>query len=1075
MCSFWIGNIQFPDLRMIKEPDYNEIIDYLGDIASSLSSSNNLADLALKVETILEKLIEFEHNGLYLFDPIENKLKLFHAKGFTEEERQEAESTAMMRHPGKVFREVIELYIPDVDSDPSNITQSSKRSFDVKSRLYLPVMKNKECIGAFGIVSSKINAFTNVDRQKLSFVCNLAGIAYQNILANMEVDRNSSRLSALITNLKDGILVENELREIILTNIEFCNMFSIPVLPDDLIGQDCSKMAEDSKYYFDQPEKFMNRIVQILKEKKVVLDEVINLADGRVFERDYIPIFSNSVYYGNLWKYRDITEKELYSKKLIEQKHLSDAVSKATNILLTNTDVAASIPAAIELVGKMSLSNEIFLLKSKTGQNSDIEFEIDYLWNNSESVNSKNNEELRELLINYLSGNNLNFIEKSIITMFPDELDKHGKNVFEMMGIKSLVIIPVVFKSRIWGILLFSNLKNVEFWIDYNQSILVTFATSIAGALSRHESLEKLKESQKALNEKIEALNNSRIELEIATESINHMLIHQSLLADISQKFNFSKDIPCTINESLKYLGEHTGVSRVYIFEDSTDGNSTNNTYEWCNEGITPQIDELQAVPYEIIPSWKKILDTEGKIFSTNIRELPSDIYQILEPQEIKSILVFPLYVQNRFCGFMGFDECNIQRVWNYDEIELLRAITNIISSTIERDLLSSQLAENQLQFKLAIENTHTGIWDWNIITNNIYVNEMGYNLLGYESNKFQGNSENWMSLMNHEELDYIKKEMTDHLSGKSDIFKTEHRMRNNSGKWIWVIDTGKVIEFTNDGKPKRAIGTLIDITERKRAEEALRMSQSELENKVLELINSQKELEQATGLLVQQEKLATLGVIAGSIAHEINSPLGAVLNSAERLLEKKLPKEIVDKNLNLIINAATSSKKVVEKLLLSTRHSSTDAECNFNQLINDWVELYGNQLNNLGIDLSVKIKDQIIIPINYSDMNQVITNIVLNARDSLVSANEIKQKTIQVYASVDKEGYAIKVHDNGPGIDKNIINRIFEAFITSKEEGKGTGLGLWISKTIIEKNGGNIIAENTGKGALFTIIFRKK
>ena len=165
------------------------MIKKLGEIAASMSSIKTLKELADEVETVLEELIEFDNDGLYLFDPIVKKLKLFHAKGFSEEERLEAEMTAMERHPGKLFREARELYIPDVESDQEGLTQDSKRSFNVRTRLYFPVMKNNECIGTFGITSSKVDAFSDIHKDLLWFICNLAGIAYQNIVSNLEIQK----------------------------------------------------------------------------------------------------------------------------------------------------------------------------------------------------------------------------------------------------------------------------------------------------------------------------------------------------------------------------------------------------------------------------------------------------------------------------------------------------------------------------------------------------------------------------------------------------------------------------------------------------------------------------------------------------------------------------------------------------------------------------------------------------------------------------------------------------------------------------------------------------------------------
>jgi PAS domain S-box-containing protein len=126
------------------------------------------------------------------------------------------------------------------------------------------------------------------------------------------------RLSALITNLQAAVLVENEQRQIILVNQMFCDMFNIPAPPGDLVGADCSDSAEQSKAMFADPEEFVRRIDEILLERREVVGEELLLADGRTFERTYIPIFLGSNYHGHLWQYRDITDDKLAAEALAQ-------------------------------------------------------------------------------------------------------------------------------------------------------------------------------------------------------------------------------------------------------------------------------------------------------------------------------------------------------------------------------------------------------------------------------------------------------------------------------------------------------------------------------------------------------------------------------------------------------------------------------------------------------------------------------------------------------------------------------------------------------------------------------------
>ncbi|AEI48656.1 PAS domain S-box protein [Runella slithyformis] len=120
-----------------------------------------------------------------------------------------------------------------------------------------------------------------------------------------------TRLSTLITNLQKGVLVEDENRRIILVNQLFCDLFAIPLKAELLIGIDCSQSAEQSKHLFSNPEEFVQRINELLARQEIMINEELHMADGRILERDYVPIFLEGQYRGHLWKYADVTEQYL--------------------------------------------------------------------------------------------------------------------------------------------------------------------------------------------------------------------------------------------------------------------------------------------------------------------------------------------------------------------------------------------------------------------------------------------------------------------------------------------------------------------------------------------------------------------------------------------------------------------------------------------------------------------------------------------------------------------------------------------------------------------------------------------
>ncbi len=135
------------------------------------------------------------------------------------------------------------------------------------------------------------------------------------------LQRNVRRFRALVENMREGIVVEDDRRTILLTNRAFCKIFSIPLTPGSLAGSNCAEAADQAKHLLAEPDLFSRRIERIIDARQPVYGEEIYFADGRVFERDYIPVFSeNRTFIGHMWKYRDISQRIQTEKDLRESK-----------------------------------------------------------------------------------------------------------------------------------------------------------------------------------------------------------------------------------------------------------------------------------------------------------------------------------------------------------------------------------------------------------------------------------------------------------------------------------------------------------------------------------------------------------------------------------------------------------------------------------------------------------------------------------------------------------------------------------------------------------------------------------
>ena len=268
-----------------------------------------------------------------------------------------------------------------------------------------------------------------------------------------------------------------------------------------------------------------------------------------------------------------------------------------------------------------------------------------------------------------------------------------GKNWFELFIPKRKgSVILEVFSNTIKEMLEFSFYENLILCkngsaklISWSNTVLKNENGEISGVLSIGKDITERKKAEEELNRNFQ---------------------QQKLLTEISFIFSKLGNFDENMKEVLRLLGDYTKVSRVYAFEDFKKGKYTKNTFEWCNTNIEPQIDNLQEVPYKMIPSWKKLLSGKGMVLSSNIMELPQDLIDMLEPQKIKSIFVLPIYVKDQFFGFVGFNECGEHRIWDKSEIELLKTVSNIISTFYERKQAQEVLEESEERFRVVMKGS---------------------------------------------------------------------------------------------------------------------------------------------------------------------------------------------------------------------------------------------------------------------------------------------------------------------------------------------------------------------------------
>lgn len=224
------------------------------------------------------------------------------------------------------------------------------------------------------------------------------------------------------------------------------------------------------------------------------------------------------------------------------------------------------------------------------------------------------------------------------------------------------------------------------------------------------------------------------------------------------------------------------------------------------------------------------------------------------------------------------------------------------------------------------------------------------------------------------------------------------------------------------------------------------------------ELKNVLKKLEEQQAMIIQSEKLAALGMMAGGVAHEINNPL-TIIQLRTNQLKKGLEKADIDresfiKALNGIDSTILRISKIVCGLRTFARDGSKDplSPVKVSSIIDDTLVLCQEKYKNHGVDLKISIKSDDEVNCRPSEISQVLINLLNNSYDAIQDSND---KWVEIVSETTSDKIIITVTDSGLGIPVEIQNKLMQPFYTTKEIGKGTGLGLSISRGIIEDHCG--------------------
>jgi PAS domain S-box-containing protein len=384
---------------------------------------------------------------------------------------------------------------------------------------------------------------------------------------------------------------------------------------------------------------------------------------------------------------------------------------------------------------------------------------------------------------------------------------------------------------------------------------------------------------------------------------------------------------------------------------------------------------------------------------------------------------------------------------------EVERLLTNIRERERIEDALREQLrerrrVEEELRRSEAYLTegqriSHTGSWGWNVATDELFWSQEHHRIFGFDPETATPSYSIFLDRIHPNDRNLVQHTIDRAIRERTDL-EMHFRIVLSDGSTKYLQSLGHPVIGENGGLTG-FIGTVMDVTERKHAENALR--------------NAQAELAHVT-------RVTSMGQLVASIAHEVNQPLGAIVTNGHacvRLLSSEPPdlnrsRAVVGRMISDGLRASEVIKRIRDLLHKTTFET---APLNINDTIQEVIALVSSDVLSK-VELKVDLKAD--LPLVLGDriqLQQVILNLILNAKDAM-SGPQTNPRELRVTSGKNSAGAVeVAVCDTGPGFDPENAQKIFDPFFTTKAE--GMGLGLSISRTIIETHGGMLWATQNG------------
>jgi PAS domain S-box-containing protein len=382
----------------------------------------------------------------------------------------------------------------------------------------------------------------------------------------------------------------------------------------------------------------------------------------------------------------------------------------------------------------------------------------------------------------------------------------------------------------------------------------------------------------------------------------------------------------------------------------------------------------------------------------------------------------------------------NYGRIWAFRDITANKAA----------DLA---LRESEERFKFVARAVSDAVWDWNVTANTVWWNEGFFTAFGFAPGEIAPSFETWNGRIHPEDRGRVVESIRAAIAGTTEAWSADYRFERKDGSFASVVDHGYLLRDAA-GRAVRMVGGLRDLTEQKKMEEQY----------------------------LRAQRMDSIGTLAGGIAHDLNNVLAPILMSIELLKLGGVPESGRTKILDTIHVSCRRGADLVRQVMSFARGADGQrVPIRLRHLVGE-LEAIISETFPRNLTITIALADS-LWPVmgDPTQIHQILLNLTVNARDAMPAGGELRVSASNLLLDAHYAGMSgdakpgsyvlLEVSDTGTGIPPEVRDRIFEPFYTTKEIGKGTGLGLATVHTIVRSHGGFITVESeVGRGSTFRV-----